>query len=251
MYTENPKTQGSGIICAIPQGTACPIKCADCFFQSGRSYLEPLAVNLPNMPSTVYDDQVVRVNDGQDSNVARAHVIRETERFKHKFYNTAIPRLDFPAPVVFTCNPAERTDGKPMLVEPTVNLMMVRVRANYWNHETVQKAVGWYTAAKVPVVLTFMAYYDTAGTPLESYAARPGGLPHALDGIYTYRRRITNAYWCITRQGWENIAGAYRRNPYVYTCGKDAETHQCARCGNCLREYHATIERMRCARSSQ
>jgi len=50
MYKENPKTKGSGIICCIPQTGICPQKCDDCFFQSGRSYLEPLVDNLPNMP---------------------------------------------------------------------------------------------------------------------------------------------------------------------------------------------------------
>ena len=49
-YIENPKTKGSGIITCIPQEGICPMKCDDCFFQSGRSYLEPLDINLPNMP---------------------------------------------------------------------------------------------------------------------------------------------------------------------------------------------------------
>jgi hypothetical protein len=39
-YIENPKTKGSGIVCAIPQPGVCPIGCEDCFFQSGRSFLE-------------------------------------------------------------------------------------------------------------------------------------------------------------------------------------------------------------------
>lgn len=50
-YKENPKTKGSGIIACIPQTGVCPNKCEDCFFQSGRSYLEPLEENLPNMPT--------------------------------------------------------------------------------------------------------------------------------------------------------------------------------------------------------
>jgi len=49
-YKENPKTKGSGILCAIPQTGRCPMQCSDCFFQSGRSFLEPLDENLPNMP---------------------------------------------------------------------------------------------------------------------------------------------------------------------------------------------------------
>ena len=48
-YKENPKTKGSGIICCIPQKGTCPNNCEDCFFQSGRSYLEPLSENLPRV----------------------------------------------------------------------------------------------------------------------------------------------------------------------------------------------------------
>ena len=66
-YIENPKTKGSGIISCIPQKGICPNTCEDCFFQSGRSYLEPLDENLPNLPEEV-DYQIVRVNDGNDSN---------------------------------------------------------------------------------------------------------------------------------------------------------------------------------------
>ncbi len=47
-YKENPKTKGSGIISCIPQKGVCPNKCEDCFFQSDRSYLEPLGENLPS-----------------------------------------------------------------------------------------------------------------------------------------------------------------------------------------------------------
>jgi len=75
-YIENPKTKGSGIICCIPQAGECPIHCDDCFFQSGRSYLEPLDVNLPNLPSKEESQgRVVRVNDGNDSNNDREAVM--------------------------------------------------------------------------------------------------------------------------------------------------------------------------------
>ena len=74
---ENPKTKGSGILCAIPQRGTCPLKCSDCFFQSGRSYLEPLDRNLPNLPSSEEaTGRVVRMNDGNDSNNERSLVIR-------------------------------------------------------------------------------------------------------------------------------------------------------------------------------
>ena len=76
MYHENPKTKGSGILCCIPHESTCPINCADCFFQSGRSYLEPLEDNLPNMPTAEQaKGKVVRVNDGNDSNLDKEMVM--------------------------------------------------------------------------------------------------------------------------------------------------------------------------------
>ena len=113
MYIENPKTKGSGIICCIPQTGQCPQKCPDCFFQGGRSFLHPLEDNLPNMPDSKYaEDYIVRVNDGNDSNVDRENVIKSTKQYKRKFYNTSIPKdlEGFGDPVVLTVNPSKMTD---------------------------------------------------------------------------------------------------------------------------------------------
>ena len=43
---------------------------------------------------------------------------------------------------------------------PAANLMFVRLRTSATNLLLVDKAVAAWTAAKVPVVITFMAYYD-------------------------------------------------------------------------------------------
>jgi len=104
VYRENPKTQGSGIVCAIPQTGTCPNGCEDCFFQSGRSYLEPLDETLPNLPpAKIAAGRIVRVNDGNDSNVRRDEVMRAVQTYPMRFYNTAIPKeLDqFDAPCCF------------------------------------------------------------------------------------------------------------------------------------------------------
>ena len=91
-YVENPKTKGSGIICCISQEGECPMKCDDCFFQSGRSYLEPLKEHLPNMPTIAEaEGKVVRVNDGNDSSVNFDLVMKMTEVYPMRFYNTSIP----------------------------------------------------------------------------------------------------------------------------------------------------------------
>lgn len=231
-YKENPKTRGSGIICAIPQRGTCPNKCSDCFFQSGRSYLEPLEDNLPNMPT--YDDvegRVVRVNDGNDSNVQRDLVISETARYPLRFYNTAIPSLDFPAPVVLTVNPGEMTDEDfHGIDEPPINLMFVRIRTNTWNMATVARAVAYYTSRDVPVVLTFMAYFDQDISP-----------QYRRD--YEFRKRTLNSYWCITKDAYARVMERFKDDFPVYSCSGPGPSG-CKHCGNCLREYFATMERM-------
>ena len=235
-YIENPKTKGSGILCAIPQTGTCPNNCEDCFFQSGRSYLEPLVNNLPNMPP-INTGAVVRVNDGNDSNIERDLVISATACYKNRFFNTSIPKFNFPGPVVLTLNPGIITDSTFHRVNPIPsNLMFVRFRTNVWNQELCQLAVNYYTLSDqpIPIVLTFMAYFNAP--------------EQAKEHGYIFRKRTLNSYWAITTNAWRNIMARYQDNPYVYSCGKiEGERGRtgCKFCGNCLREYHATIERMK------
>lgn len=237
-YIENPKTRGSGIICAIPQTGHCPNECEDCFFQSGRSYLEPLEHNLPNIPpADMAKGRIVRVNDGHDSNIRRGLVIEYTKHFPDKFYNTAIPKSleKFPAPVVLTLNPGKMTDSNFHKLDTIPNnLMFVRFRTNTWNLGLADEAVGYYGDRKVPIILTFMAYFKTSST-----------IKNPQD--YTFRSRTLNPYWAITTEAWERVMDRYKRNKWVYSCGKiegEMGISLCRHCGNCLREYFATKERM-------
>jgi hypothetical protein len=238
-YKENPKTKGSGIVCCIPQTGVCPVKCDDCFFQSGRSYLEPLTDNLPNMPDFDTSMHVVRVNDGNDSNVDRMETMIACENYPMKFYNTSIPRNFeiFDAPVVLTANPAKMTDVKASLIDPIPNnLMFVRLRANTWNIDVVDEAVEYYTKADIAVVLTFMAYYDEAS------------IPAAFRQHYMLRKRTINSYYAITTKAWRMLMKRYEDNIRVYSCGKiegELGKTSCKYCGNCLREYFATKEKMK------
>jgi len=240
MYRENPKTKGSGIICCIPQKGRCPNGCKDCFFQSGRSYLEPLDENLPNMPpGGEVATHVVRVNDGNDSNVQFETVCANTGHFPAKFYNTAIPKnLDlFPGPVVLTVNPGGMTDRAFHQVDPIPrNLMYVRFRANTWNTGLLDGVVTYYAGREVPVVLTFMAYFDTADKIPEDHREN-----------YSLRKRTLNEYWAIRHDAWREIVDLYCRSPWVHSCGTEGIPggSACRHCGNCLREYFATMERMR------
>lgn len=233
-YIENPKTKGSGIVCAIPQKGSCPIKCADCFFQSGRSYLEPLEENLPNIPSIEESiGRVIRINDGNDSNVDRETVIEASKFFTDVFYNTSIPKdlEGFIDPVVLTVNPGNMTDHRAHMLDPIPNnLMFVRFRANSWNVDLLKEVVSHYTSRNVPVVLTFMAFYtETLKECQENYELR---------------KRTSNEYLVIKQEAWDEIMDMYKDNNLVYSCGKDAKTHACSRCGNCLREYFNTKERI-------
>jgi hypothetical protein len=249
-YIPNPKTQGSGILCAIPQTGTCTIRCANCFFRSGRSYLEPLDENLPNLPHPdEVGHRIVRFNDGNDSNAERAKVIEAASQYERVFFNTCIP-LDLdtlPGPVVLTVNPASMTDKKFMKLSQGIpnNLMFVRVRANTWNLDTVVKpAVAHYTnpgprnisdRRPVPVVLTFMAYHEADAIP-----------DTHLRNYYRYKR-IQNEYYGISTDVWRMMMSEFQSNPWVHSCGKiegDAGEKHCRHCGHCLREYFATMERM-------
>lgn len=239
-YIENPKVKGSGIVCCIPQVGECPNRCEDCFFASGRSYLEPLEQNLPNIPSFERaKGRIVRVNDGLDSNVKKEIVLKATKRFPMRFYNTAIPHdlEDFIQPVVLTVNPGKLTDNDFWkLRHIPLNLMFVRVRTNAWNLEkVVDPAIEYYSKREIPVVLTFMAYFTLS-------------VKEGYEKDYVLRKRTSNIYNAITTKAWENIMNRYKYNKWVYSCGKiegEKGITACRFCGNCIREFFVTMERLR------
>lgn len=234
-YKWNPKVKGSGIITCIPQKGICPNRCEDCFFQSGRSYLEPLKENLPHLPPMeLTENRVVRINDGNDSNVSRVQVERIAKAYKMHFFNTAIPAAlgDFDAPVILTINPGKMTDMEwHKLPDVPDNLMFVRIRTNMWNLlEVVDHAVEYYTKLGVAVVLTFMAYYTEK-------------IPEENKGCYEWKKRTLNSYWVPKQWAIERVMEDYIRNPFVYSCGVKGR-YECMFCGNCVREYFNAMDRL-------
>lgn len=227
-YIVNPKTAGSGVIACIPQEGKCPTGCKDCFFQSGRGFLEPMDENLPNIPTRMdVGDCVVRMNDGNDSGNDIETVTKVARQFKHVFFNTSMPDVveKLPGPVVLTVNPGKFTDsGAHLYDDVPANLMFVRVRVNTWNRTVVDGVVEYYTERNIPVVLTFMAYDKVP-------------IPEEHREFYVRKTRTKNAYFVLKPEKWYEIADRYRDNPLVYTCGKNPFTHSCHRCGACLREY--------------
>jgi len=146
-----------------------------------------------------------------------------------RFYNTAIPRLDFDAPVVLTLNPGKMTDKDFHRVKKVPpNLMFVRFRTNTWNIELLIRAREYYMA--VPFCLTFMAYYQEADS-----------IPADHRDNYEFRKRILNSYWCIKSLAKETVMRLFRDDPLAWA----DHDKGCRYCGMCLREYFATMERLR------
>ncbi len=240
-YLENPKTKDSGIYCCIPQKGVCPFRCPDCFFQSGRSYLEPLEEKTPNIPPPeIIANNIIRINDGNDSSNDFDLVVQTTKDYPRKYYNTSWPNriADFPGPVVLTLNPGLHTDNNFWKITSIPkNLMFVRFRTNTWNLGLAKEAIEYYTEKGISIILTFMAYFDEKDT-----------IPPEHLKNYIYRKRTTNQYWAITTAAWLKTMGLFRLNKLVYSCGKiegDLGDTKCKYCGNCHREFYVTTERMK------
>lgn len=204
------------------------------FFNGGRSYLEPLEENTPHIPSAEEaKGKIVRLNDGNDSNVQRELVEEIAQHYDNYFFNTSIPKNleGFSGPVVLTLNPDEMTDKSFYKLDKIPNnLMFVRIRVNSWNTEVVEEAINYYVGRNVMCVLTFMAYYETP-------------IPEHNKCFYEWKQRTTNSYWCIKQEFIDNFMKKYIRNLYVDCCTKKGE-YSCRFCGNCLREFYACKERM-------
>jgi hypothetical protein len=229
-YLKNPKLKGTNIIDCIPQTGECPRQCPECFYNGGRFFR---TLDEPWMPSVEEaESKIVRVNSGHDSNVDKDMVLKKTEQYLSKFYNTSVPNFNFQSPVVFTCNGGSK--GIVRLAEPTPNLMFVRVRTNSWDLESVDLAVEHYwNKYNVPVVLTFMRYYNGELIPEEA------------KNDYEWRKSILNEYFCIKQEAVLRIMSKYKGTG-VKMCGTPVSS-VCADCGNCEHLYWQALRRMEAA----
>jgi len=242
---ENPKLSSSNIVDCKPHCGACPLDCNQCFYnRPGAFYAD---VDEPHMPTPEEaGDRIVRVNSGHDSNLEREMVITETDCFERRFFNTSLPLFDFPAPVVFTANRSEEREAAglssmPGKMVPT-NLMFVRLRVSPTNIEHIDLAVRHWTALSVPVVLTFMAYYDCEPDM--------GDFPMKLEHAYVWKTRITNSYWCPTPAFMVAVRSRYLKNRLVSICGGFGSC-LCKDCHNCETYYWQTEKRMEEVRVSR
>ena len=213
---QNPKLKGTCIWDCIPQTGRCPVHCQECFFnRPGAFYAEPPII--PTVEEVGYG--IARFNSGNDSNLQKALIIETSKKYRRYFFNTSIPNLDFPGPVVLTANPKEELPA--YLGPATRNLMFVRLRVSDTNQIHIDEAVNYWTKQHVPVVLTFMAYYTRDPGP-----------------NYEYRVRHVNSYYCPTD---DFIKSVMRRYPdrLVSRC-----MTWCKDCRNCETHYIQTMKRL-------
>jgi len=221
----NPKQEGSNVCDAVPQKGPCPIGCNQCFYNRPNAFYTDIAE--PLMPTLEeVGDKIVRVNSGNDSNNDKQFVIDSTAMYKKRFFNTSQPYVDFPDPVVLTANPDEEewylAPGSPEFLNDVSNIMFVRLRVSPTNLKLIDHAIIDWTDAKVPVVLTFMRYYDQE--------------PIGNDNQFEFKKHILNSYWCPTKDFMKEIIDKYEDNELVTTCGT-LESSYCKDCGNCEKYY--------------
>jgi len=253
----NPKMKGSGLWPCKPQTGECPLNCNQCFCnREGAAYI-PLSE--PYIPDpNVVGEEIVRINDLNDSNIEREKVIAVALRYKNFFFNTSLPNFDLPGPVVFTAN--RREESKLTLVQPPDNLMYVRLRVSPTNLLLVREAVDFYTNNQVPVVLTLMAYYDMLppGTfshsddkkaPRRFSAILPAAKYDIDIEAFTWKVRHINEYWSptadwarVVTQAMKRVAG--RLVSYCGCYGHGFSSNYCKDCRNCMTYYWQTIKHM-------
>jgi len=234
----NPKQADSDLFDCIPQVGPCPIGCNQCFYNRPGAFYVP--IDQPHFPTLEeVGDGIVRVNCGNDSNNQREHVIASTAQYLRRFFNTSIPTFEFPGPVVLTANPREEEMGvDPHKIKPPSNLMFVRLRVSSTNLELIREQIANWSKWNVPVVLTFMAYYDAEPQV-------PAEVVEAVGGpCYEWRVRHINSYWCPTPAFIRWVMAQYHDNRLVSYCGS-LEGSYCRLCRNCETYYIQTIKRMK------
>ncbi len=262
LQERNPKQQGTCFQDCRPQVGKCPIGCNECFYNREGAFYSDINQPYIPLPEAVGND-LVRLNCGHDSNIQREVVIETALKYKRFFFNTSLPRLDFPGPVVFTANGKEEErawapysiGGCKVKKMPTDqeqyydNLMFVRLRTSPTNLEFVSDAVTEWSCAGITSVLTFMAYYDQdppgtrrVGDQCMWIIPDPIGQepsPNAKEIVaYTWKVRHINSYFCPTKEfmlwvlQYMKIVGGK-----LCTMCSTPDSYYCKDCRNCETYY--------------
>jgi hypothetical protein len=237
----NPKQEGTPFWDCIVQTGECPMRCNQCFYNRPGAYYVPLE-DMPLIPDPEeVGDGIVRMNCGHDSGFEMPKVIEQAAKYKHAFFNTSIPQVvsQFPGPVVLTANRQEEQRAT-MLAPPPKNLMFVRLRTSATNLFWIDMAVDHYTAWKVPVVITFMAYYDAKPSVASEVESEIG----SVDDLYEWKVRHINSYWCPTKLFMRYVMNRYSDNRLVAMCSSIGSAY-CRDCRNCETYYLQTQKRLR------
>lgn len=184
-------------------------------------------------------DGIVRMNALHDSNIQKELVLKTAAKYEHVFFNTSIDNFDFPGPVVWTANRIENM--LPKLIEPPANLMFVRLKVTPFNLGLLAEGVKHYARLHlVPVVLTFMRYYD-----LEALSGVDRCFANGRSSCYEKRKHIINEYWCPIRKFKAQALYIMKKigGRLVTMCGT-LDSDMCKDCLNCEHYYRTTIKHM-------
>ncbi|MCK4816202.1 hypothetical protein KA005_10575 [bacterium] len=247
MTKRNPKQEGSNLWDCKTQIGNCPMNCNQCFAnRPGAAYIPMEEQILPTLEEV--GDGIVRANCLHDSNFGREELIEHCKQYKKVFYNTSIPKFDFPGPVVFTAN--SREEELAHLVGAfgqsypcPSNLMFVRLRVSTTNLGYIEEAIRWYISKRVPIVLTFMAYYDEEALPPRWFSEH---FDRSCVGCYEYKVRHVNSYWCPTKEFMVYVLKRMKRigGRLVTICGT-LDSNHCRDCRNCEMYYYQTVKHMK------
>ena len=120
-----------------------------------------------------------------------------------------------------------------------VNLMFVRLRVSATNLHHIAAATEAWTAMKIPVVLTFMAYYTEAPVVPENVEQAAG------EPCYAWKVRHVNSYYCPTPAFCAYVLRQMKAigGRLAVMCG-NLDSAKCADCRNCEAYYWQTMKHM-------
>lgn len=279
MTTRNPKLVDSNLWDCRPQTGKCPVGCSQCFYNrvgvcnvcdgkghrerydggapfdgpcpncggTGKRSVFYCDINKPNIPDPVeVGNGIVRMNCGHDSNLQRELVIATAGQYKNFFFNTSIPNYNFPGPVVLTINCCEeepkRAIRPPTIVPP--NLMFVRIRLSASNLGNAYDLITSWCLSDVPVVLTFMRYYDIDVMNKVVRHKHPF-FANVAGPCYEKKVHVKNTYYCPTRSMMKVAMKSLgvERNRLLSTCGT-LDSSFCKDCKNCESYFWITKRRL-------
>ncbi len=233
----NPKQEGTNLFDCKSQKGLCPRNCNQCFYNQLGAENDLVRNTIFPRVEDVGEDGIVRVNSFHDSNLNIKQVILDSNKYKKRFFNTAIPNFDFPDPVVYTANSSEEEPINLDFLQSKdlYKLMFIRLRVSSTNLRHVKQATGIIlNFSDVPIVWTLMKYYATAALPC-----------FPKDDCYELKKVLLHERWTPNRKLKERVQlriNAFK-NRRVTLCGT-IFSEFCKDCKNCETYYVQTKKRL-------